>query len=325
MMTKVLVVIIGVLLGLAITAWLVASLLFEAPDLAQFDAQRPAPSSRDRVPESDEHAAIARTLAAGVATPPTGERQAQLASLRRQLDARGEAEPITAAVTPVDIAGVRGEWVVPAQAEPGRRLLYLHGGGYVMGSARSHRPITARMAEVARAAVLAVDYRLLPEHSRQAGIDDVRLAYRWIRANGPEGELDSTYASPSLKRNVDTDVLQRSALGAVARAPRPLVLWMGFLMNRMNPRDSAISPLLGDLSDLPPTLVQASAADMFLDDAVRYANKANAQRSKVVLQVWPHTLHVWHAFATPETDAAFVEIARFLAAHLPRPVNARAS
>ena len=306
---------------------------------------------------SDAHAAIVRELAAGMAQPPSGDRLTQLTAMRQALDGRGEAADIDAVVTPVDAAGVGGEWVTPANAEIGRRLLYLHGGGYVMGSTRSHRPITARLANVAHAAVLAIDYRLMPEVSRQAGIDDVHLANRWILENGPEGEstatslivagdssggnlvlstiawagdqgltaasavvalcphTDATYSSHSLERNITNDVLQGGTLGPLVQGPRPLALWMSFLTNRMNPRDPSVSPLLGDLSGLPPTLLQASAAGMFMDDAVRYTNKANAQGSIVELQVWPHTVHVWRAFATPETDAAFEDIARVLEKH----------
>ena len=76
-----------------------------------------------------------------------------------------------------------------------------------------------------------------------------------------------------------------------------------------------MSPLLGDLSNLPPTLLQASEAEMFLDDAVRYVNKATAHDSHAVLQTWPFVMHVWHAFQVPEADEAYVEIKRFLASH----------
>lgn len=293
-----------------------------------------------------------------------GDRAAQLRAMRQALDDRGTSMAIAATVTPVDVAGVPAEWVIPANPAPGRRLLYVHGGGYVMGSPRSHRPITSRLAAVTHAAVLAIDYRLLPEASRQDGIDDVRRAYRWLLDNGPEettmataiivagdssgGNLalsvvawardmglraadcvialsphtDATWSSPSLLRNVDTDPMQATSLGPVVRAPRAAVLWMAFVMNRMRPNDPAVSPLFGDLSNLPPTLLQVSATEMLLDDAVRYANKARASGSPVTLQVWPHTLHVWQAFAMPETDEAFAAIARFVDEQLARTAAA---
>ena len=85
--------------------------------------------------------------------------------------------------------------------------------------------------------------------------------------DGPQ--TDSTFASPSLVGNIATDVMQGSSFGPVVSGPRPVRLWLSLLMNRMNPAGPRISPLLGSLENLPPTLIQVSAAEMFLDDAVR--------------------------------------------------------
>lgn len=109
--------------------------------------------------------------------------------------------------------------------------------------------------------------------------------------------------------------MQGSSFGPIAKAPKVFSLAISLLMNRINPSNPLVSPLLGDLSNLPPTLVHVSAAEMFLDDAVRYVNKANAYGSHAVLQVWPIVMHVWHAFQVPEADEAFAEIGKFLAAH----------
>ncbi|MGO4841654.1 alpha/beta hydrolase, partial [Rhizobiaceae sp. 2RAB30] len=103
----------------------------------------------------------------------------------------------------------------------------------------------------------------------------------------------------------------------VVKAPRPIALWMSFRMNGVSPRNPRISPLFGNLSGLPPTLIQASESEMFLDDAVRYANKANEQGSYVMLQTWRHTLHVWQAFDVPESRAAFADVAAFLKENAP--------
>jgi acetyl esterase/lipase len=125
-------------------------------------------------------------------------------------------------------------------------------------------------------------------------------------------QTDATFTSPSHRTNLATDIVQRGSLTPVARSPRPIALWMSVLMHRMNPRDPVVSPLFGDLSSLPPTLIQASLSEMFLDDAVRYANKANAQGSRVVLQTWPYTMHGWHAMDVPESAAAFDRVRAFL-------------
>ena len=84
------------------------------------------------------------------------------------------------------------------------------------------------------------------------------------------------------------------------------------MMHGINPSDPTVSPLFGHLSGLPPTLIQASGSEMFLDDAVRYANKSNAQGSRVILQTWPNTMHGWHAMEVPEAAAAFDRVRGFL-------------
>jgi acetyl esterase/lipase len=352
--------IIGILLlgGLLLfsIAWLIAAICFTGSDHSSYDSPRPKPVGT-RTAESAEHAAMARLIAEGMAHPPSEKGQRLLLFMRKHLDERGEAANIDAAIRPVDADGVPGEWVTAPHVVPGRRLLYIHGGGYVAGSPKSHRPLTSRFSDVSDAAVLSIDYRLMPEHSRMAGIEDCRAAYHWIVENGPEGkspadvlivagdssggnlalstvawardsrlrradavvalspQTDSTLTSPSLRTNIETDIMQGKTLGPVVRSPRSVSLWVVYLMHRINPGSPLMSPLLGDLSDLPPTLLQASETEMFLDDSVRYANKTNAQGSIAVVQTWPFTMHVWHAFDVPEADEAFEEIRKFLAIH----------
>ncbi len=91
-----------------------------------------------------------------------------------------------------DIAGtgrtkVTGEWTLPKDCDPSRRILYLHGGAHTVGSALSHRPIITNMANRTGCAVFAPNYRLLPENPRMAGVTDCRAAYEWICQNGPDG------------------------------------------------------------------------------------------------------------------------------------------
>jgi len=204
--------------------------------------------------------------------------------------------------------------------------------------------------------VLAVDYRLMPEHKRLDCLTDCQAAYRWILEHGPEGEApirdlvvagdsaggnltlailawardehlhqanaavalspatDATFASPSLTANVATDHMLGPMLGRLVRLPRGLMLWGMFLSSRIRPCDPRISPVYGDLANLPPTLIHASEAEMLLDDARRYVRKATAAGSEATLETWHHMLHVWHAFETqlPEAKEAFEHIARFL-------------
>jgi monoterpene epsilon-lactone hydrolase len=109
--------------------------------------------------------------------------------------------------------------------------------------------------------------------------------------------------------------------GTMARVPRSILLWFGWLQTRIRPSDPLISPVRGDLSRLPPTLVQASEVEMLVDDARRYVNKARAAGSPVRLQTWNHMVHVWQIFNPELTEAreALAEIGRFLAEAAPPP------
>ena len=92
------------------------------------------------------------------------------------------APPADATLEPVDAGGVPAEWVTTPEADGNRTILYLHGGGYVMGSISSHRDLAIRLSRAARARVLLLDYRLAPEHPHPAAVEDSTAAYRWLLA-----------------------------------------------------------------------------------------------------------------------------------------------
>ncbi len=93
----------------------------------------------------------------------------------------------------IDAGGVPAEWVVAKEgADTSRRLLYIHGGGFFMGSPRTHRPITTTLAKESGCAVLAIDYRMMPENPRLAGIEDCHTAWDWMQENGPDGASAAT-------------------------------------------------------------------------------------------------------------------------------------
>lgn len=124
---------------------------------------------------------------------------------------------------------------------------------------------------------------------------------------------DAVLDAPSLRGNLATDPMIGPAFGQLLRVPGPLLLWYTWFSARMLPTDPRISPLRGPLHDLPPLLIQASSTEMLLDDARRYAAKAQAAESPVTLQLWPNMLHVWQMFGDlPETDEAFERVGEFL-------------
>lgn len=338
--------------------WAVARFYLAGEDLSRFDGSAAAAigsgADGQREPSAEHHDAVALLASMGEQSTGGGNR---LKQMRDGMDAMGESADLSGiTIRPVDVAGVPGEWVLAENADPSRRLLYLHGGAFTAGSPKSHRPITTKYARMAGVSVLAIDYRLVPENRRIDCLTDCQTAYRWILEHGPDGPApldvlfvsgdsaggnltlaviawardaglraadgaialspatDAAFASPSLVSNIATDHMLGPMFGRITKLPKSVVAWFGWLSNRMHPCDPRISPLRGDLANLPPTLVHASEAEMLLDDARRYVNKATAAGSEATLETWHHMLHVWHIFepSLPEAQEAFEHIHRFM-------------
>jgi acetyl esterase/lipase len=146
----------------------------------------------------------------------------------------------------------------------------------------------------------------------------------WARDDGqrqPDAVLafspvtDCSFRAPSIRANAETDTLVRPLFGSLLSLPGFLLRWIVLFSDRMRPTNPVLSPVYGDLSGLPPTLVQVSESEMLFDDARRYVNKARGQGSPVELQSWAGLLHVWQLFypEVPEAGAAWREVAAFLA------------
>ncbi|AQA17357.1 alpha/beta hydrolase [Halioglobus japonicus] len=335
--------------------WLIGRLHLSGADLRQYDA--PAGEQFPGTDFSDERDHVEASLKVGSGAIREQPRREQLKLLREYLDNMSTGLDLPATFTPVDAGGVPAEWVIAPESDPDRRLLYIHGGGFVMGSPRSHRNITAHFAKLCGVSVLSVDYRLMPEHPRLAGVEDCQLAYQWLLENGPEGSCapslilvagdsaggnlslmisawsrdhasrkvdgvvalspvtDLTLGSPSMKDNIETDAMLGPMFAGLAKIPRPLLLWMSWFQGRTTPANPVISPVFGDLSNLPPTLVHASESEMLRDDGRRYVNRTVSQGSPARLQTWPAVVHVWHMFYPDLTEAreAWEEIRKFIA------------
>lgn len=321
---------------------------FDQPLGQQFDA---------RHEPSEEHDKVLASLAIGAEPIRKEPRRKQLGLMRKYLDGMSDNLDLPATFTAVDADGVPAEWVVAPGTDSQRRLLYIHGGAFMMGSPRSHRNITSRFSELCGVAVLAIDYRLMPEHSRLAGVQDCQKAYEWMMRNGPDGQsepsrvyvagdsaggnlslmmnawvrdhasrqadavialspvTDLTMSSPSMLENMETDAMLGPMFAGLAKVPRPILLWWSWVQGRTTPANPLISPVFGDLSGLPPTLVHASEAEILRDDSRRYVNRAVAQGSPARLQTWAHVVHVWHMFYPDLTEAreAWEEIRKFIA------------
>lgn len=343
-----------------VTIWLIVRLFFRAADHSAFARGGLFRTHGDGKP-SAEIAEIHRRIDAMAKEMQAIPLREQTAALRRMMDEGMLGAPISANELGVetlktDASGVPAEWVMAPGADGDRRLLYIHGGGFYAGSAVSARMLTAKLSALAGVAVLAIDYRLMPENRRMDSVTDCQRAYRWIIENGPDGpgeahhlfvagdsaggnlalmlsawardenlrrmdgviafspSTDSTLEGKSFRDNIDTDPLLGPSLRSFARMPPTMKALVALTLGRINPRNPLVSPLFGELHDLPPTLIQASDCEMLIDDAKRYVNKAVEQGSPVELQTWPGMVHVFQMFwhVLPEANEALKNAAKFI-------------
>jgi acetyl esterase/lipase len=231
---------------------------------------------------------------------------------------------------------------------PARHILFLHGGGYTTGSAALYRHILWRFAAAAAARVVAVDYRLAPEHPFPAARDDAVLAWQALLGEGVAPQrctvmgdsagggltlalllrlrdrgmplpaaavalspwTDLALTGASLRRNAAADPMEN---------PDDIPFLVSCYLGDADPRDPGVSPLYGDPAGLPPTLIQVGGDEILLDDSVRMAERMRAAGCAVELEIWPRMPHVWHAFAPvmPEARRAIAQAGAFIRRHLP--------
>jgi monoterpene epsilon-lactone hydrolase len=252
---------------------------------------------------------------------------------RRDIDERGSQYklPADVSVEPVTANGVKAEWSTTPDADRFRAILYLHGGGYVIGSLDSHRHVAAEAGRAARARTLALDYRLAPEHPFPAAVHDAVAGYRFLLADGVQpggitiagdsagGGLvvaamlairDAGLRQPAcgwaISPWVDMEAIGDSMTSKAATDPtvqKAGILDMANLyLHGADPRSPLAAPIYGDLRGLAPLLIQVGAAETLLDDAIRLARVAGAADVAVDLQIWPEMIHVWHLYH-PELSA----------------------
>ena len=252
---------------------------------------------------------------------------------RLDIDARGLSYGLAAAVgvEPVNAGGVRAEWTTTPNDERDAALLYLHGGGFVIGSLDSHRHLVAEAGRACGIAGLALDYRLAPEHPFPAAVDDALAGYRFLLGRGIAPHriaLAGDSAGGGLVVSAMLAIraaglpqpgcgwcispwLDMEAVGGTMTsraAADPTVQRAGILdmakmyLNGADPRSPLAAPIHADLAGLAPLLIQVGACETLLDDALRLAGVAGAADVRVDLQIWPEMIHVWHLFH-PELKA----------------------
>ena len=256
--------------------------------------------------------------------------------------------------TPADVAVERvtapvrpAEWLTPPGARPNTVVLYLHGGGYVIGSPRSHRHLAAAVARAGAARALLLDYRLAPEHPFPAALDDAVAAYEWLLGQGldarrivvagdsagggltvatllalrdrgrplpaagvcisPWVDLTCSGASYATKAAADP-IVTRDGVEALAQA----------YVGAGDRKAALVSPLYADLRNLPPLLIHVGSDEVLLDDAIGLGARARAAGVDVKVEEWPAMVHVWHWFLPilDEAEKAIAGIGDFVRTHL---------
>ena len=228
-------------------------------------------------------------------------------------------------ITPIRARGVPGSWFRRPESREDRVVVYLHGGGYSVGSVRSHRDLIARLCRASGARVLAIDYRLAPEHPFPAQLDDATSAYEWLIDQGISpastaiaGEsagggltlstllqlrqrghalpaaaalvspwVDLEARSPSYHENRRFDFVTRRAISAYVRRFVP----------PHSIRESLAAPIHAELHDLPPMLIQVGQVESLRDEGVELADRIRGAGGKVTLEVWDDMIHAFHVFA----------------------------
>ncbi len=241
----------------------------------------------------------------------------------------------------VESGAVRAEWLIPHHAERSV-IYYLHGGGFVMGSPGTHRPMMAYLARAAHCRAFVLDYRLAPEHPFPAALDDAVAGYRWLVAHGiAASEIviagDSAGATLTLAAllvlrdagdplpaaavciSAATD-LTRSGASHRTRVADEVVLSPRFVATvdelyrgHVDARHPLASPLFAELGGLPPLLMHVGSHELLLDDTLAFAAKARAAGVDVTVAVWSGLWHVFHTFVSlPDARLALDDIAAFV-------------
>jgi acetyl esterase/lipase len=280
--------------------------------------------------------------------PPPGDHPVE--KLRAGMEKTSLPPGDDVSAVPVDAGGVPAEWVDTPGADAAQVVLYLHGGGFVMGSPVTHRKLAGDISRASGARVLVLDYRLAPEHPTPAATDDGVQAYRWLLAQGIEpgavavagdsagGGLtiavllalrDAGDPMPAAAVCISPWVDMTGQAGSITtRAERDPMVGTGDLGRftdwYLAGADArASSPVYADLQGLPPLLIHVGDEEILLDDSVLLAERATAAGVDATLEVWPEMFHVWHVFAgrVPESTAAVEQVGQFLRSQLGAAVS----
>jgi acetyl esterase/lipase len=251
--------------------------------------------------------------------------------------------PEGATLTAVDAGGVPAEWTDADGVSDDAAIVYLHGGGYIMGNLDSHRNLVANLSRASGIRALSVDYSLAPESPFPKAVDEAVGAVQFVQAQGIAANrivvagdsagggltaatllalrdrgldqvaagvlispwLDLTQSGETMDSLADADpMVSRTLLDVCTKA----------YVGDQDPKTPLASPLFADLTGLPPLLVHVGTAETLLDDSRRFQVAAEKASVDSTLEEWDEMIHVWHTFAgmLPEAQQAIDRIGAFV-------------
>lgn len=276
---------------------------------------------------------------------PWKEKHESVEALRKMLDLSAKMLYMPSGIEQekLQISHIPALWLRPELAAAEKVILYLHGGGYSVGSIKTHRAAASRLAQVSESHSLIIDYRLAPEFPFPAALEDAVLAYRYLLEQGymshqiilagdsaggglclalqlslREMKLPLPAASVCFSPWADLTQLSETAHRLGKNDPivplEELPDWALLYAGETSTAHPMISPLLGDLSALPPVLIQASDAEVLTHQAIRLAEALTKAEVEVELDLWPDMLHVWQVMwqFVPEGESALKKAALFM-------------
>lgn len=247
------------------------------------------------------------------------------------------------------------EWLFPKGTDRKKVILYLHGGGYSVGSIQTHRGMAARLAQFSDSSAVVIDYRLAPEHPFPAALKDAVLGYQMLLAKGFDpGHIaiagDSAGGGLAISTLLALRDMEHLPMPGCALCFSPWVDlsfcgesaetfadfdpivkvrevsdWGYQYAGEYEISNPFISPLFGDLHGLPDIMIQASDSEVLTSDATRLYDKLKAAGNDAHIQLWPELIHVWQLFwrMVPEADQALKAAGAFINAHTHLPHELR--
>ena len=242
-----------------------------------------------------------------------------------------------------EINGLYAEWLTPQERMDGKLLLYLHGGGYVVGGCDMHRQMVSHIARAGHIQALLPEYRLSPESKYPAAIEDAVGIYRTLLARGTKAEdmviagdsaggglavatllslrdagdplpAAAILLSPFLDATASGESMQSRAQQDPWFRAQDISLIADYYCEPQQRRDPLVSPIFADVGGLPSLYIQVGDDEILLSDSERFAQKIAAAGGEIDLEIWPEMWHVFQMFVgkMPESGRAINKIGNFI-------------